>query len=106
MKLQELAVKPKLIKAVIDDEKTVETYGEEIEFFMYDRADLETYFELANVEEKNVSQLAKVVSKLVLDENGKPIMEADKVFPLDITMKIIEIAVKALGNSVTQTLKK
>jgi hypothetical protein len=106
MKLQELAAKPKLIKAIIDDEKTVEKYGEAVEFWMYDRADLDTYFELAGANEKSIVELAKIVSKLVLDEKGTPVMTNDVVFPVDISIKIIEIAIKALGNSVTQTLKK
>lgn len=106
MKLQQLAAKPKLIKAVIDDEKTIEAYGEEVEFWMYDRADLDTYFELANVDDKNFATLAKIVSKLVLDEKGEPILKDGNVLPIDLSVKIIEIAVKALGNSVTQTLKK
>lgn len=106
MKLQELAAKPKLIKAVIDDPATVEKYGEPVEFWMYDRADLDTYFELAGVDEKSVTKLAKIVAKLVLDEKGNPVMTDNVVFPVDISVKIIEIAIKALGNSVTQTLKK
>jgi hypothetical protein len=106
MKLQELAVKPKLIKVLIDDEPTVEKYGEAIEFWMYDRSDLEVYFELANVDTNNIPQLSKIVAKLVLDEKGTPIMSNGVVFPIDISVKIIEVAVKALGNSATQTLKK
>jgi hypothetical protein len=106
MKLQELAAKPKLIKVSIDDEKTIEKYGEPVDFWMYDRSDLETYFELANIDEKNIGHLSKMVSKLVLDEAGQPIIKQDEVFPFDISIKIIEIAVKALGNSLTQTLEK
>ena len=106
MKLQELAVKPKLIKVLIDDAPTVEKYGEAIEFWMYDRSDLEVYFELANVDTNNIPHLSKIVAKLVLDEKGTPIMSNGVVFPIDISVKIIEVAVKALGNSATQTLKK
>jgi hypothetical protein len=106
MKLQELAVKPKLIKVLIDDAPTVEKYGEAIEFWMYDRSDLEVYFELANVDTNNIPHLSKIVAKLVLDEKGTPIMSNGVVFPIDISVKIIEVAVQALGNSATQTLKK
>jgi hypothetical protein len=43
MKLAELAKKPQLIKIELDDKVIVERYGEAVEFWIYDRYDMETY---------------------------------------------------------------
>lgn len=106
MKLQELAAKPNLIKILIDDEDTVKTYGETVEFYVYDRQDLDTYMKIATVDSKNFSEIAKTIANLILDENGKPILEEGMILPIDLTTKVVEKVIDMLGNTKTQTSKE
>jgi hypothetical protein len=102
MKLAELAKEPKLINVVIEDEAIVNTYGETVDFWIYDRVDMETFMKLANLEGgQNIESVINVMSDLILDENGNPIMSNGKVLPNDIVIKAVEKTVEALGNFVT-----
>ena len=102
MKLAELAEKPKLQKVVVDDELIVRAYGEPLEFWMYDRQDLPTFMQLAQIEEDQ-AQLEAVMRNLVRDEKGHKVLADDDVLPLPITIKVIAAMVKHLGNSLSQT---
>lgn len=102
MKLSELKSKPKLIKVVVDTDLVVEAYGEPVEFWMYDRQDLPTFLRLANVSEDQASVM-ELVRDLVLDENGKPVLEQGEVLPIEILMAVIEAMVQNLGNFKSQT---
>ena len=104
MKLAELASKPKLIPVTIDDAKIVEKYGEPLEFFIYDRQDMDTFMKLARLEgEEDVGVLSDIVSAMILDENGNRIISEDNTLPTEVMLKVIETTVRYLGNSVTQT---
>ena len=46
MKLSELAVKPKLSKVTITEEHIVEKYGEELDFYIWDRQPLDIFAKL------------------------------------------------------------
>jgi len=106
MKLQQLATKPQLTKIVIDDPKIVEAYGESLEYYIWDRQDMETFMRLASLEEgNNFGELSKIVQLMVLDEKGTPIISKDNQLPIDVMIKVVEATVKSLGNTVTQTLQ-
>jgi len=107
MKLQALVSTPQLQKITIDDEAIVEKYGEEIDFYIYDRQDMDTYMSLATLgEDTSISAVAKVVSKIILTEDGNRILEDNQQLPMDMMMKVVEETVKHLGNSMTQTSNK
>ena len=107
MKLQALVSTPQLQKITIDDEAIVEKYGEEIDFYIYDRQDMDTYMSLATLgEDTSISTVAKVVSKIILTEDGNRILEDNQQLPMDMMMKVVEETVKHLGNSMTQTSNK
>jgi len=104
MKLQALASKPQLIKITIEEEDIVEKYGEPLEFWVKDRQDMDTFFKLANLEGGvGMENIASVVKDLVLDEKGNPILQGEVALPVDVMLKVIEVTVTRLGNSVTQT---
>lgn len=103
MKLSQLAAKPQLIQMSIDDEAMVEKYGEAVDFWMYDRYDMDVYLNLLNTEEKDVKKLTDIVKDLLLDENGKQLLEQGEILPTDILMKVVEKVVGQLGNSAAQT---
>ena len=104
MKLEALASKPQLIKITIDDTEIVEKYGDAIEFYIYDRQNMETFMKLASVEgENHFSQLTQVVKELVLDAKGNQVLADGNTLPIDIMVKVVEAVVERLGNSMTQT---
>jgi hypothetical protein len=97
MKLNQLAAKPQLIEIKIDDEVIVKEYGEAIEFYTWDRQPLETFMKLANAQGQDTGKLVEVVRTLILDENGKQIIEGDKMLPSHLLVKVIEKIVERLG---------
>jgi len=104
MKLEALASKPKLIKITIDDKDIVSTYGEAIEFHVYDRQDMDTFMSLATLDsESQFTDIAKVVATLIMDEKGKLVLGDGEVLPMDLTIKTVEKVVTHLGNLMTPT---
>lgn len=107
MKLTELAKEPKLTKITIDDETIVKSYGEAVEFWVYDRIDMETFMKLANLEGgQNIGSVLAVMKDLILDEKGNPVLVNGNVLPNDIMIKAVEKTVQALGNFATPTSTK
>lgn len=107
MKLQALASKPQLTKVEIDDESIVAKYGEAIEFYIYDRQNMDTFMKLATLgEDSPFNEIADMISGLILDEEGNTIMTEENILPVDVMLKVVEKTVAMLGNSVTQTLEK
>lgn len=107
MKLTELAKEPKLTKITIDDAELVKTYGDAIDFWVYDRVDMETFMKLANLEGgQNIADVVKVMKDLILDEKGNKIIDKNNILPNDVMIKAVEKTVNALGNFVTPTSTK
>jgi len=90
MKLAQLASKPQLIKVEINDSEIVESYGEAIEFYIYDRQNMETYVKLSQLEGADVATIAGTVIELVLDENGDAMLNEQELLPIDVMVKVIE----------------
>jgi hypothetical protein len=103
MKLKALAAKPKLVKVTIDDEDIVERYGESLEFYIYDRQNIDVYMQLTQLENGSIEAIANAVMPLVLDENGDPAIDPSEQLPLDVLVKVIEQVSVTLGNLVSQT---
>lgn len=98
MKLKELATQPKLIKVSIDEETLLEKYGEEVDFWIYDRMPLEKYTKLASIQTGDFSSMIDLVKELVLDEDGNPVMDDTHVLPTDLLnaamVKVVDIVGK------------
>ena len=97
MKLTQLATKPQLTKIVIDDPELVEKYGEEVEFYVHDKISLEQYTNLASVKSDDFSSIIHLVKELVLDEDGKPVMDEEHVLPMDLLNACMVKVVDSLG---------
>ncbi len=97
MKLNQLAAKPQLIELILDDEIFIKEFGEPIEFYTWDRQPLETFMKLANASSQDTSKLVEVVKTLILDENGKQIIDGEQMLPSHILVKVIEKIVDRLG---------
>lgn len=97
MKLAKLAAKPQLVKITLDDEETVKHYGDALEFWIYDRQDLDTFVKLATLDSKNFDKLAAEVNKLILDEDGTAVVKEGLALPADLMMKSIQKVIECLG---------
>lgn len=97
MKLSELASKPKLIKLTIDEPTLVEKYGDALEFFMYDRQPLDVFSKMANATENDVSTYFSLLSEIILNEDGKPVMSDDMVLPIDVMTEAMKMIGENLG---------
>ena len=67
MKLKDLATKPKLEKLTIQKPELVEKYGDELDFYVYDRQPLDVYGRLASADKMEMGETMEVVSELILD---------------------------------------
>jgi len=97
MKLSNLAAKPQLIKIVLDDEQVKEKYGEELEFFIYDRQPIEKFIKIATTMSSDYTTAVGMLNDLILDENGKSVVTGELVLPNDIVSKVIQKIVEHLG---------
>jgi hypothetical protein len=99
MKITELSKAPELIKLVIDDKETLETYGEPLEFYTYDRAPLDTFLKLSNSLEKNQAECIKILKTLILTEEGKPVVSGKEELPIKVMVQAMAKIMDKLGNS-------
>jgi len=97
MKINQIASKPQLIKVVLDDDDTKKELGEELEFWTWDRQPLDVFMKLASIKNDNPKEIIEVVSNLILDENGKVVIQGDVMLPTQILIRIIQKVVETLG---------
>jgi len=104
MNIKQFASKPKLIEIVLDNPDLLEKYGEPITFHTFDIVGLNTYFEFFNAQsDKNYNHLDGIIKKLILDSNGKTVLEKDEDLPIDIAAAVIGKLGDILGKSHSKT---
>jgi hypothetical protein len=104
MKLNQLAAKPQLVKVEINDEETVTEFGEALEFWVWDRQNMDSFIKLATLDYNDFGKVADLVKELVLDEQGQPVIKDDLSLPTNILMKVITTVVETLGKSVSPSM--
>ncbi len=97
MKLAELSQKPQLIQILIDNEKIVEKYGEELEFYIYDRQPLDIFSKLANANKEDVAGATLLLKDLILNEDGSKVIDEDRVLPMDVMIEAVKLIGDRLG---------
>lgn len=97
MKLAEVAKRPQLIEVCLDDEETVQEYGEAVTFWTWDRQPMPVFLKMASINQTDYSEIITVVKDLVLDEAGKPIITDDVSLPMPIMLRAINRCVEQLG---------
>jgi len=97
MRLTQLASKPQLIKITLDDAETIEAYGEALDFWIYDRQDLDMFVKLATLDSERFEELAKIINSMILDESGSVVVKDGLCLPTDVMMKAIQKVVEVLG---------
>ena len=97
MKLSQLSAKPQLTKITIDDLDVIKEFGEAIEFWTWDRQPLDTFMKLATSTNTDPKAMFDIVRTLILDEEGKEIIQGDMMLPSNILLKAIAKIVDLLG---------
>lgn len=105
MDIKQLARKPQLIEMVLDDAELVAEYGEPIKFWMMDYVDISTYFEFFRSQgEGNGEHLNQLLRSIILNAEGKPVLEGDEALPIDISVAALTKINETLGKSKTKPL--
>ena len=104
MNIKEFASKPQLIEMVLDSPDLVEKYGEPITFYTYNIVRMSTYFDFFNARSNNeFANLDKMMKAMILDKDGKQVLENDEDLPIDIAAAAINKIGEILGKSQSKT---
>ena len=95
--LASIASKPQLVAIILDDEDTIQEFGEPIEFHTWDRQPLDIFLKLANREQTDASSMLDIVRTLILDDKGKQLISDDNTLPTALLMRVITKVVDLLG---------
>jgi hypothetical protein len=97
MKLSQLAAKPQLITFTIDTPEVLETYGEPLEFYSWDRQPMDVFLKLASADQSNNAEMFELIRGLILDENGKEIVHDETMLPTRVLLSAVSVLVESLG---------
>lgn len=97
MKINQLASKPQLIKITLDDQEVIDSVGESVDFWTWDRQPLDKFMKLASVKQDNPAEIIDLVRTLILDEEGKEVIHGDTMIPTSVLTKAIGKIVETLG---------
>ncbi len=97
LKLTQLASKPQLIKLTLSSAELVEKYGDELEFWIYDRQPIDQFIKMATTGAENYGDMIRIVNDMVMDEAGKPVIKAGESLPNDVMVAVIGAVVERLG---------
>jgi len=97
MKLSQICTEPQLVEISLDDKEIVKQYGEALVFYTWDRQPMDVFMRLANVDQKNTGDLINIVKTLILDDEGKPVLNDKNMLPTSVLMKAIAKVTEQLG---------
>jgi hypothetical protein len=97
MKLVEIAKAPTLVKITLDDDDTIQEFGQALDFWCYDRQPLDTFMKFAG-KANDPSAMIEVVRELILDEDGTPVIKDDRILPHKLMLRCINKMMDVLGN--------
>jgi len=97
MKLSQLAAKPQLIRIELDTPEIVEQYRDTLEFWVYDRQDMDVFVKLATLDVNNFEKLTSLVNAMILDDTGSPVVKDGLTLPSDVLMAAIQKVIEILG---------
>jgi hypothetical protein len=97
MDISALASKPQLIKLTIDKEDIVKKYGDVLEFYIYDRQNIEDFVRMATASQEDQYGMIKMISSMIMTEDAKPALKEDETLPNDVMMAVINEVIKQLG---------
>jgi len=96
-----LAQTPKLVPICLDSDKIINTYGDIVEFWCWDRVSATDFIEINMLTEHSDSNLVySIMSKFILDEldsDGMPVLTDGVTLPMDILVAAMEQISDRLG---------
>lgn len=105
--ITQVKAQPKLISIIIDDQEIIDSYGDSIEFWMYDQIDINTYFDFyRHQNERNGSDIMDTLRKIILNEQGQPALKEDERLPIDVSLLALVKINDVLGKSKTKRSEK
>lgn len=97
LKLTQLASKPQLIKLTVDHKELVDRYGDELEFWIWDRQPIDQFIKMATTGADNYGDMIRMVNDLILDEEGNKVIKEGEALPNDVMVAVIGTVVERLG---------
>lgn len=97
MKLTQLAAHPQLVRIELDDPEIRETYGDVLEFWIYDRQPIDNFIKIATTRGEDFGGMIHLINSLILDEDGTPILKDGLTLPSNIIIKVVNAVVDRLG---------
>jgi hypothetical protein len=97
LKLTQLASKPQLIKITLDNAELKERYGDELEFWIWDRQPIDQFIKLATTGASDYAEMIRMVNDLILDEEGVKVLKEGEALPNDVMAAAIGAVVERLG---------
>ncbi len=97
MKLSQLSAKPVLIQVTLDDPATLEEYKEPLEFYTWDRQPMDVFMKLSALDQTKPGEIINLVKMLILDEEGKVILNKENMLPTKVLMRAIAKVSELLG---------
>jgi hypothetical protein len=97
LKLTQLASKPQLIKVTIAKPEIVEAYGDELEFWIWDRQPIDQFIKMATTGADNYGEMIRMVNDLILNEDGSKVIKEGEALPNDVMITVIGAVVERLG---------
>lgn len=97
LKLTQLASKPQLIKITLDNAELKERYGDELEFWIWDRQPIDQFIKLATTGASDYAEMIRMVNDLILDEEGNKVLKEGEALPNDVMAAAIGAVVERLG---------
>lgn len=82
---------------VLNDDDTVKSLGDELEFYTWDRQPLDRFMKIAKVQQDNPEEIIGIVKDLILDEQGNVVIKEDVMLPTPILVRVIQKIVETLG---------
>ena len=104
--LDQIAKKPQLIAIELDDENTINEFGDTVVFWIPEFIDIKTYFryfQSLNEEKENIGELLQM---LVLNQQGQPILTDGNNIPAGLAISAIAKINEHLGKSKTKSSTK
>lgn len=96
IQLASTAAAPKLVSLLLDDDDTFNTFGGDLEFFVLDRYPVAQFMDFMLTAEKAKEDVAarnkviEMVLPMMLDSEGKTILNVDPITALAAVHKIME----------------
>jgi len=97
MKLNQIISKPQLTRVELDNEEVIRIYGEPLEWWVWDRQPLDKFFKMMNADAASGEQIVAVLTEMILDETGEPLLKDGASLPTNILMMVVTKMTEIMG---------